>query len=72
MTGIAPKIDPWEQLTKIAREIQPDLPADLSGYEVRITLNKDFQAVELMALDFIDKRLDSRASRIRSSTWPRA
>ena len=42
----------WAELERLAREINPGLPADLSGYELRITLNKDFQAVEL-----IDRRL---------------
>jgi hypothetical protein len=51
--SIFPARDPWAELVKIAREINPDLPADLSGYEVRIILNKDFQAVELMAADMV-------------------
>ncbi len=30
-------------LEKMAREINPDLPADLSGYEITISLSKDHQ-----------------------------
>lgn len=47
------KVDPWAQLIKIAREIQPDLPVDIHNYEVRITLNRDFQAVECMLLSAV-------------------
>lgn len=51
----AKRPDPWAQLERIAREINPDLPADLSGYELRITLNKDFQGVEIIDRRFADR-----------------
>lgn len=48
--NIARRADPWAELIAIARRINPDLPADLSGHEIRITLSKDFQAVEAINL----------------------
>jgi len=41
----------WDELEAIARKIDPSLPADLSGYEVRITLNRDFKAVECLLVN---------------------
>lgn len=40
----------WDQLLKLAREIDPTLPADLSEYELRITLNRELQSIELVRL----------------------
>jgi len=49
--GDCPRNDPWAKIEALAREINPNLPADLSGYELRITQNKDYQGVELIKFD---------------------
>lgn len=41
--------NPWKQIEILAREIDPTLPADLSGYELRITLSRQYQSVEAHA-----------------------
>lgn len=48
--GASAECHKWEQLLKLAREIDPTLPADLSEYELRITFNREFQSVELVRL----------------------
>jgi hypothetical protein len=54
MTTETVECDAWAKLEKLAREIDPTLPADLSGYEIRIILNRDFQVVECIALSYKD------------------
>ena len=44
----------WKQFEAMARAIDPSLPSDLYGYELRITLNDDFQSVECIARNLAD------------------
>lgn len=52
----------WTELEALARSINPKLPADLSGYQIRITLSKDFQGVELIEVIDVAARANSRGS----------
>jgi hypothetical protein len=44
----------WAALERLAREIDPSLPADLTGKEIRITLSKDCQSVECYDRELTD------------------
>lgn len=39
----AEKARAWRDMEAMAREINPNLPADLSGYQITISLSKDRQ-----------------------------
>lgn len=42
----------FAEIERLAREIDPSLPADLSDYELHITMSKDVMAVEAVRASF--------------------